>query len=352
MVRLKDIAAKAGVSIMTVSKVMRDAHDVSAATKARVRQIAQQMGYSPDLTAQGLRTRTTKLLGLVVPAVTHPIFARAVQAVEQESFELGFSVILAQTFNETAREDSQLRRLLARRAEGLIVAPVYRLSPQAAVYQEILLSKTPCVILGHKAPFCEMFANVETEDVLASAQATQHLVELGHRRIAFFAGPAAAPWAQERFEGYRRALREANVPFDERLVFNAGASPEEGEKAALQMLDERSRATAVQAASDQSALGAADVLLRQGLKIPEEVSIIGFGNVAAGEYFRVPLTTVRQPKFRLGSAAVQALWRLLRGEPAPSRRLPAELLVRSSTGPAPLQGASENYLVEMERSDL
>ncbi len=352
MVRLKDIAAQAGVSVMTVSKVMRNAPDVSEGTKARIRQLAQQMGYSPDLTAQGLRTRTTKLIGLVVPAVTHPILARAVQAIEQEAFELGFAAVLAQTLNETGREDVQLRRLLARRVDGLIVAPVYRLAPQAPVYQEIALSGTPCVILGHKAPFCETFANVETEDVLASAQATQHLIELGHRRIAFFAGPAAAPWAQERFEGYRRALRDAGLPFDERLVFNAGASPEEGEKAALQMLDERSRASAVQAASDQSALGAADVLMKQGLKIPAEVSIIGFGNVPAGEHFRVPLSTVRQPKFRLGAAAVQTLWRLLRGEPAQSRRLPAELLIRASTGPAALQEAPENYLVEMERPEL
>src|ERR1041384_4178912 len=127
MVRLKDIAELAGVSVMTVSKVLRDAPDISAATKVKVRQLAQQMGYMPDSIAQGLRTRTTKFFGLVIPATTNPIFARMILAIEEQAYESGYDVILAHHLNMPEREDRIIRRLLSRRVDGLFLAPVYRL---------------------------------------------------------------------------------------------------------------------------------------------------------------------------------------------------------------------------------
>jgi LacI family transcriptional regulator len=170
---------------------------------------------------------------------------------------------------------------------------------------------------------------------LASYAATQHLLKLGHKRIAFFAGPLATPWTQERFEGYRRALRETSIEVDDKLVFQAGRTIEEGAKAALQMIDESSDATAVQAINDVVAVGCAETLLGHGFKIPQDISVAGFGNILLGAHFRVPLTTTRQPKFRLGSAAVDLMQQLLRGQRPESRRLPAELIVRASTGTPP-----------------
>src|SRR5439155_620524 len=201
MVRLKDVAERAGVSLMTVSKVLRNAPDISLQTKTRIRRLAEEMGYVPDSLAQGLRTRTTKLLGLVISATTNPA---------------------------------------------------------------------------------------------ASYQATRHLIQLGHKRIAFFAGPAAAPWAQSRSEGYHRAIREAGIDDDDNLIFSAGSTIEDGQKAALEMLNEDVCATAIQAVNDLVAVGAANVFLNQGLKIPQDLSILGFGNVPPAEHFRVPLTTVGQ----------------------------------------------------------
>jgi LacI family transcriptional regulator len=172
---------------------------------------------------------------------------------------------------------------------------------------------------------------VETDDLGGSYQMTRHLLELGHKRIAFLAGPPGAPWAQERLEGYRRALREVEIEPDDRLVFNAGSTMEEGEKAALQMLNESVSMSAIQAANDLVAMGAANVFLHQGVKIPEDLSIGGFGNLLMSEHFRVPLTTVRQPKLRLGAAAMEIMQKLLRGEQPDSKRLAAALIVRSST---------------------
>lgn len=332
MIRLKDIAAQARVSTMTVSKALRDAPDISAATKARIRTLAEEMGYTPNSSAQGLRSKNTKLLGLVISAVTNPIFARVMMAIEEQAHALGFDLLFAQSLNVPEREHEVIRHLLSRRVEGIFITPVYRLETTAPIYEELARLGTPVVLLGHRAPFCENFVNIETDDLAASHALTQHLLELGHRRIAYFAGPVTSPTAQERLEGYRRALRDAQIEFDDRLIFTAGGTIEEGEKAALQFLDEAPGATAVQTVNDMVAIGAANIFLNQGLNIPRDLSIAGFGNILVAEHFRVPLTTVRQPKLRLGTAAMESMLKLLKGDRPPPRRLNAEIILRQSTG--------------------
>jgi LacI family transcriptional regulator len=333
MVRLKDIAERASVSVMTVSKALRDEPDVSLATKTRLKLLAQQMGYVPDSTAQGLRTRTSKLFGLVISTLTDPIFARVVLAIEERAHELGYDLLFMHTLNNVEREEASIRRLLSRRVDGIFVSPVYRIDPEARIYNELQTRGTPTVLLGPPAKFCGQFTSVQVDDQAASQAATQHLLQLGHKRIAFLSGPLAAPWAQERLEGYRRALREANLDVDDKLVFQAGTGVEDGAKAALQMLNESCDATAVQTVNDLVAVGCADTFLSQGVRIPEHISVVGFGNILTSEYFRVPLTTVRQPKFRLGAAAMDTMVQLLRSQPAPAKRLSAELIVRASSGP-------------------
>jgi DNA-binding LacI/PurR family transcriptional regulator len=330
-VRLKDIAARAGVSLMTASKAMREASDVSAQTRARIRLLAQQMGYVPNSMAQGLRNRTTRLLGVVLSSVSDPILTGAVAAIEEGANEWGCDLLLAHTLNSPEREEACIRRMLARRVDGLFIFPTYRLAPTAAIYDVLSQRQTPTVILGQRAPFCAHFQNVESDDRAGSQQMTRHLLELGHKRIAFLCGPPGSPWAQDRLEGYRRALREQHIELDDRLIFTAGTSIEEGGKAALQMLNESVSVTAIQTANDSVAIGAANVFLNQGIKIPNELSIGGFGNILLSEHFRVPLTTVRQPKFRLGVAGMELMQRLLRGERAESKRLAAALIVRAST---------------------
>lgn len=333
MVRLKDIARHAGVAVMTVSKALRDAPDVSPATKARIKALAQQMGYVPNSFAQALRSQTSRLFGLVIPSITNPIYSRIVFAIEDRAHELGYDILLAHTHNLAEREEYGIRRLLSRRVDGFFISPVYRYEAEARIYQELLGRQTPVVLLGMPAPFCKSFVSMETEELLASYSVTKHLLNLGHKRIAYLTGPAVAPWAHERFEGYRRALREANLDVDDKLVFQAGSTIEDGTKAALQMINERCRATAIQAVNDLVAVGCAETLMAQGVKIPDDISVAGFGNIMVAEYFRVPLTTVRQPKFRLGIAAMDAMMKLLRGETVPSQRLGAELIERKSTAP-------------------
>jgi len=344
MIRLKDVAVRAGVSLMTVSKVLRDASDVSVSTKARVRQLAEEMGYVPDALARGLRTRTTRLFGVVVPSVSHPVLSQVLMAIEDRAHELGYDLLLAQSQDHVQREELCLRRLLSRHIDGLFLYPVYRLSPTAPVYEELYKSGTPTVLLGHRAPFCSPFFNIESDDATGSYQMTRHLLGLGHHRIAFFAGPPSAPWAQERFAGYRRALREAQIALDDALIFSAGSTIQDGEKAALQFFNESATATAIQTASDLLAVGAARMLREQGVSVPRDISLGGFGNCPLGEHLSVPLTTVQQPKYAIGLAATECLLRLLEGEKLESKRLNTELVIRKSTGPAPTRQAPSNHL--------
>lgn len=316
---------------MTVSKVLRDAPDIAAATKIRIRLLATQMGYVPDTMAQGLRTRKTKLLGLVYTAITNPVFPRVLLAVEDKALEAGYDLAIGHTLNDSDREALVIRRMMSRRVDGLLISPYYRMAESIPIYEELLASGIPTVILGQRRPFCSQFANVEIDDLQGSFLAMRHLLELGHRRIAFFAGMSIIPSSQDRLEGYRKALREAQIEPDDRLVFNAGGTIEEGRKAAEQFLVEAPGATAVLAVNDLVAMGAGTVFLERGLKIPEDISLVGFGNVLASEYFRVPLTTLSQPKHRVGCAAVECLMQLIGGEKPETRRLPMELTIRSST---------------------
>jgi LacI family transcriptional regulator len=335
MIRLKDISVRAGVSVMTVSKALRDAPDLSAATKTRIKLLAQQMGYVPDSSAQGLRTRKTKMFGLVISSMTNPIYSRVVLAIEEQAHALGYDVLLAHTLNLPEREETSIRRLISRRVDGLFIAPVYRMAAEVRIYQELLARGIPTVLLGHPSTFCSQFVSVATDDLLASYAATRHLLQLGHKRIAFFTGPLTTPWTQERLEGHRRALRESGLDLDDKLVFQAGRTIEDGANAALQMLNESPEATAVRGINDVIAVGAAETLMGQGLNIPQDLSVAGYGNILLGAHFKVPLTTMRQPKFRLGAAAVELMQQLLGGHRPESKRLPADLLIRASTAAAP-----------------
>lgn len=340
MVRLKDIAEVAGVSVMTVSKALRDKPDLSAGTKSRIQALARQMGYVPDASASGLRNRKTRLLGLVIPAPTDPVYSRVLLALESQAHERGFDLLLAHSLGQAEREDQVVRRFMSRRVDGVFIAPVYRLADSVPIYEDLIKQGIPTVLLGHRAPFCRQFVNVETDDLAASGAVTRHLISLGHRQIAFLAGPSHSPWAQERIEGYRRGLREAGIPVEDRLIFHAGSTVEEGAAAALQFIQENPGATAIQAVNDLVAIGAADALLNQGVRIPQDLSMAGFGNVLVSEFFRVPLTTVRQPKLRLGSVAMELMQKLLDGDRPEPVRIPAELTVRASTGPIPASSAT------------
>lgn len=330
-VRLKDIAARAKVSIMTVSKVMRDEPDISNSTKTRVRDIARQMGYVPNSAAASLRNSRSGLVGVVLPSSAHQFWARVLAGIEENAHAQGYDLLVGHSNHQAEREEAVIQRFFARRVDGFLIAPVYRLAAYAPIFQFLTRQTIPAVILGQRALFCAEFPSVETEDIQAGFAATRHLIELGHRRIAFFTGPVVSPQSQERYEGYRRALREAGILVEDKLLYSAGVSVEDGESAALQFLHESCDATAVLAVNDFVAVGVMSTFEKQGVRVPGQISVVGFGNLFLGDKLPVPLTTIHQPKMSLGASAIEMLLKRIEGGNVVQKRLPCELIIRSST---------------------
>ncbi len=354
MVRLVDIARQAGVSVMTVSRVMRDTPDISEATKAKVLAIAKQLGYLPDAMARSLRTRSTRLLGALVPTVTDRVVGPALQTIGEYVQQLGYDLIVAQSFDRPELEESCLHRLLARRIEGLFLVPVGPAAVAAQHHVHLRRRQVPAVVLGYGPAMAsdESLHAVGADETAASRLVTDHLIGLGHRQIVFLAGPSLSASARARFDGYRQALRSSGIDLDERLVFGAGLTMADGVRAVERMLSESVRATAVQAVNDMVAIGAMDGLVKRGCSVPGDWSLAGFGDLPLSGFGRIPLTTVGEPKHQLGKAAVQVMASLLRGESPVSVLLPTELIVRSSTGPPNVQAPATTCPVHQEGKAL
>jgi DNA-binding LacI/PurR family transcriptional regulator len=334
MVRIKDIAGRLGLSLMTVSRALRNSADVAPGTRARVQQVAREMGYVLDVTARGLRTGSTHLIGAVIPSLADPFFARVAAGLEEAFAEQGYEVILVQSLNQPAREEAALRKLVARRVDGIVIWPAPRLAVAPGdPYAELRLPAGKTLLAGPPPFAAGSYPVISAHETRGVREAVAHLCGLGHSRIACLRGPVASPLARERFEGFVQGLREAGLAVDDALVFNAGWTFEEGQAALVQMLHEGRNPSAVVAVNDLVALGAVAALTRQGVRVPRDVSVVGHGNLPVAVHSPIPLTTVRVPKYALGVHAATQMIRLLRGESAGSHRLPVELVVRDSTGP-------------------
>lgn len=337
MVRLIDIAREAGVSMMTVSRVMHGRPNIADATRARVLTVAHKLGYVPNAMARSLRTRSTRLMAALVPSMDDPVFGPALRAIEGRLYAMGFDMLIAQSLDLREREEAWLNRLLARRIEGLFFASTLHSAFTEPVHLHLQQGRTKVVVLGNTDPAAQIpfFHSVGHDETPASREVTTHLLELGHKRIAFLAGPSLSASSRARFEGYRLALQQHGLAVDEHLVFRAGLTVADGAKAVEKLLAESTHATAIQAVNDLVALGAVAELTRRGLRVPANISVAGFGCLLPCEAAPVPLTTINQPKERLGEAAVEAMTALLRGQLPGSTSLKAELMVRSSTAPPP-----------------
>lgn len=339
MVTLRQIAEQAGVSIMTVSKVMRDYPDIAPGTKERIRAIAQQLGYVPDGAARSMRTRSTQTIGVVIPSISQGCFPRVFVGIEQVAKARGYRLFLAHSNEDPAQEQAEIRELLTRKVDGLIIAPALRFDTPPEAYALIESRRVPLVILDRLPSLLAGALHVVPDDRQGGYLATRHLIDLGHRDIALFSGPTGCPCSLERKEGYRRALQESGIPFRDELVFAAGTEVADGQKAAAELVNENVRPTAIVAHNDHVAVGAAEFFLAQKWRIPEDISLVGYGDLPLAALYRVPLTTIRQPQSAMGQLAIQLLLEKMAGRPAESRRLPVELIVRASTAFPPTRPA-------------
>jgi LacI family transcriptional regulator len=331
-ITLKELAAQTGVHPSTVSRIVNDdpALRVSPATRARVKELLEKTGYRPHAMARGLKLRQSLLLGVLVPDVLNPLFAAIFRGVEDAALEKGYTVILSSTDGQEDRERDVLLALQSRLIDGLVVASAYLRDSSVRWLREQAI---PHVLVNRYSDLRDSF--VGTDDELGARLATEHLVSLGHRRIAHLAGSRRYSTAVNRRRGYLAALAAAGIDADPALVAETGMTAGAGVAATHRLLDLPDPPTAVVAVNDVAAVGAYDAVEQLGLGIPGDLAITGYNDIPLAGRLRPGLTTIRVPAQEFGRAAARMLLEQMESGRRETRRvvLPPDLVVRGSTDP-------------------
>ena len=316
---------------MTVSRAINDHPEISPETRARILDAAQRMNYRPNQFARALTTNRSYLLGVVVPDLMHSYFAEICRGVETVAKPLGYQNLICSTDEDAANEESEVEALLPR-TDGLILASSASPS-ETKFYRRIVRERAKMVLIdrqleGIKCP------TVTTDDVKVGELATEHLLNLGHRRVGHLQGTVAST-AALRFEGYKKALAKSSVPFEAKLVRECGFTESDGYRATREWLRNGNLPSAIFAANDPAAIGAMSAITEAGLRIPEDIAIVGGGNIHYGDMLSVPLTTVAWSTAEMGQAAARLLIDLVEGKKGTREQhvtVEPELVVRASCG--------------------
>jgi len=332
-VSIKDIARAAKVSHPTVSRALSNSPLVKGETAKRIRQIAASLGYRPSAIARSLATKKTKTIGVVVTSIADPFIADVVSGVEEAANDHGYSVFLANSNANPDREVRVVHSFHERRVDGILVTA----SRVGALYVPLLSQlKVPIVLINNQHPdeTDEFIYSVTIDNIKASAEVMRHLIDLGHKRIAYIGDGGGFQSDIERLAGYRQALAFAEYPFLPELVVHGDGKPEGGGQAMERLLALPNPPTAVFCYNDMSALGALRALHSHGIKVPEDLSLVGFDDLAIASYTSPLLTTVSQPKQQMGRMAMDIMIKLLsRTDSKTNIKVEGKLIVRESTAP-------------------
>lgn len=301
MVGIKDVAKRAGVSIGTVSNVVNRPHVVAVATRNRVLSVIEELGYVRDESARQLRAGRSRIMGLLVLDLGNPFFVDVAHGAEQAAHAEGLNIITCNSGQRSDLEASYLAMFAEQRVRGVLLSPVGTSGEALRAFRR---SGTPYVFVDRKAPTSEA-SSVAVDDIAGGGLAARHLLETGHRRIAFVNGPAILAQCRDREQGLRTALEGSAV---ELTVLEAiGLDVSSGRDAGARLLGTSPRPTAVFCANDLLALGVLQAMVGAGVRIPEEMAIVGYDDIEFAGAAAVPLTSVRQPAQRLGRTAAELL---------------------------------------------
>lgn len=328
MASIKDVAAEAGVSVATVSRVLNDHPSVSADARTRVLAAVATLGYRPNAVARSLRTDQTHTLGLVISDVMNPYFTELARSVEEAARALGYSVIIGNADERPELQDHHVRTLLDRRIDGLLVSPTDGGSP---LMLEAARAGTPMVFVDRWIPGVDVPV-VRADGRAAIRDLVAHLCGLGHRRVAIIAGPAATTTGSERVQAFREALAEYGVPLPDAYIGQGDFQAESGRRVTEGFLDLPEPPEVVFATDNLMALGALDAVRARGLRVPCDMALAAFDDIPWFVHTDPPVTAIAQPTRELGRAAVRALVDRIEGRPPQSVTLPARLVVRRSCG--------------------
>ncbi len=335
-VSIQDIAEIAGVSHTTVSRALHDSSLISSETREQIKQIASDMGYIPNALAQSLRGQRTNTIGLVVTTIADPFVDRVVRGIEDIAQKFNLNVFLSELKNDPEHELSLIEMFQRRRVDGLIVAAA-RLD--ANYEKRIAHANVPTVIINQQAESgLKLLHTVQIDDYSGAHMAVQHCVDLGHKRIGYLGAGNRPRSNRIRFQAYQDVLANAGIPYREEFV--RIAPPEhkyhsddvtDGYALLLSLLDEE--VSAIFCYNDMIAIGALMASRSAGVPVPERLSLVGFDDIEMGQYVTPSLTTVHQPKFRLGQVAIGMLIDLLENRPVKDSILPTQLILRGTTAP-------------------
>ena len=325
-VSIKDIAEQAGVSHSTVSRALQGTGRMSEETRARIIELAEEMGYTPDALAQSLVRGSTRTVGVVVTTIADPFVAGIVAGIEEVAGQAGYTVLLGASHSNPEREIAVVENLRQRRVDAVIVTA----SRVGDHYSELLQRFGAPIVLVNNMVQGEYLYAITCDQTDGAFQATSYLTQLGHRRIAYIGSAARQHSSRMRQLGYETALAQAGLRVDPRLIVAPeGARDVEVGQMALRMLWPL-RPTAILAYNDLTAIGAMMAAREMGVRIPADISLVGFDDIDVTEFVTPPLTTVHQPREAMGRAAMQMALDLLHEETIQNRVLACELVVRGS----------------------
>jgi LacI family transcriptional regulator len=334
MVTLKDIAKKVGRSVTTVSRALHDYDDVSSETKILVRQVAEELGYTPNINAQRLQSRRSDTIGFVIPTYgprfTDPFFSEFLAGIGNTAARLGYDILVSTHPIGEEELISYQRKVRSFRVDGFVIVRTRR---HDARIEYLCESKFPFVSFGRVEGEC-LFPYVDVDNPLAMNLITRHLVELGHKRIAFIGAPDILMFAHIRLEAFRTALMENNLSLEDELTVFGDLTQKGGFEQAEKLLDLDEIPTAIVASNDLMALGAISAAQKRGLEVGKEIAIIGFDDVPQAELNHPTLTTIHQPIYKIGTMACEMLIRTLAGDTLEEQNilLKPSLIVRESCG--------------------
>jgi DNA-binding LacI/PurR family transcriptional regulator len=324
---IRDVARQAGVSHQTVSRVINGREEVLPETRAVVESAIEQLGYRPSAIARSMARGLTHTLAIISPNLTDYTFASVIEGAEVEARQHNYFVLSSSASDPLAFHDLVDELVGHRRVDGLIV-----INPYADDRYMHIPKEFPVVFVGARS-HDELVCSISLDDEKVAYEATQHLISLGHKRIGLITGPMKEDCSQDRLVGFKLALTEAGISYDQSLVFEGDWSASSGRDALLDFVKKDNVPTAIFAQNDRMAMGVMRAARDVNLEVPTQLSVIGVDDMPLSSYFDPPLTTMRQDMPSIGQLATRMLFNILHGKNPEVRelKLPAELVVRQST---------------------
>jgi LacI family transcriptional regulator len=336
-VTIKDIARELGISPSTVSRALKDHPDISPETKKAVNELAEKLNYQPNIVALNLRQSKTNTLGVIIPEIVHFFFSTVISGIEDVAYSAGYNVILTQSNESSQREMTDMKALFNSRVDGMLLS----LSRETTNFDHIesMMAKGVPMVFFDRVYDHPNTSKVIVDDLSGAKEATLHLIEQGCKRIAHIEGSLNLEITKQRLEGYLEALKEKNIPVDKDLIISCpDPSIEGGKSAAEKILAMSNVPDGIFATNDPVAMGAMQAIRAKGLKIPQDIAVVGFSNWLFSSMTDPPLSSVDQPGFEMGQEATKLLIRQIETkskediDPKPETKiLKTKLVVRESS---------------------